>query len=165
MWGSLGVEISVKTPVTFAPPLVRGFLAAGVFSAAGWSQPPGGDCTLTASSGCCCGVKVCDAERAAASEACIESGADVVALLAASRSPCSGREREPFVGFRQVLLDADAAGIEDAEIILAVGDAVFRRSAEPLRRGLVIRLAVDAFGVETARLCIALAWPFSAAIM
>ena len=45
-------------------------------------------------------------------------------------------------------LDADAAGIEDAEIVLAVGDAVIGGLAEPFGRGLIVRLAVDALGIE-----------------
>ena len=37
---------------------------------------------------------------------------------------------------------------EDAEIVLAVGNAVFRGLAEPLCGGGVVRLALDAFGIE-----------------
>ena len=60
------------------------------------------------------------------------------------------------------MLDPDAAGIEDAEIVLAVGDAAIGAFAKPLGNGTVVCRTVDAFGVE-ARLCMALPWPFSAA--
>ena len=60
-------------------------------------------------------------------------------------------QREPLVGFREVLLDPDAAGIEDGEIVLAVRDAEIRPLAEPLHRRLVVRLAVDALGVDPER--------------
>ena len=78
----------------------------------------------------------------------IEPRAHVVALLGGFPVALAGREREPLVGFGQVLLHADAARIEDAEIVLAVGDAVVGGLAEPLCRAQVVGLAVDALGVE-----------------
>src|SRR5204862_6706877 len=57
-------------------------------------------------------------------------------------------EADPFEVFGEVLLDADAAGIEDAEVELAVGDAAIGRLAEPLRRALVIGALAAAVGVE-----------------
>ena len=45
-------------------------------------------------------------------------------------------------------LVAEAAGVEDAEVELAVTDAVFGRPAEPLRGSGVIRLAVAALGEQ-----------------
>src|SRR5206468_1803288 len=57
-------------------------------------------------------------------------------------------EREPFVGFGEVLVDPDPARIKDTEVVLAVRDAAARGLAEPLRSGLVVRLAVDTLGVE-----------------
>src|SRR5581483_10586336 len=46
------------------------------------------------------------------------------------------------------LVDADAAGIEDAEIVLAVGDAAIGGLAEPLRRALVVGALAAAVRVE-----------------
>src|SRR4029079_12421318 len=57
-------------------------------------------------------------------------------------------QRTPSVGFTQVALHADAASVEDGEIVLAVADAVGGGLAEPLRRHLVVGLAVDALGIE-----------------
>src|SRR5207244_4133029 len=58
------------------------------------------------------------------------------------------RKREPLVGFGEVLVDANAARIKDSEIVLAVCDALVGRLAEPLRRGAIVGLAIDALGVE-----------------
>ncbi len=46
------------------------------------------------------------------------------------------------------MFDADAAGIEDAEVELAVGDAAVRRLAEPFRSILVIGALAAAVSVE-----------------
>src|SRR5208283_175151 len=48
----------------------------------------------------------------------------------------------------EVLFDADAAGIEDAEVELAVGDAAIGGLAEPLSRVLVVGALAAAVGVE-----------------
>src|SRR5690348_1060448 len=62
----------------------------------------------------------------------VEARADVVALLGGFLVALAGRKREPLVGFGQILLDPDAARVEDAQIVLAVGDAVVGGIAEPL---------------------------------
>src|SRR5581483_6944603 len=69
----------------------------------------------------------------------IEALGDIVALLRGVRVALGCREAEPLEGFGEVLLDADAAGIEDAEVKLAVGDAAVSRLAEPACRALVVR--------------------------
>src|SRR5207237_10406008 len=61
-----------------------------------------------------------------------------VALATGVRVALGCRQAEPFEGFGEVLFDADAAGIEDAEVELAVGDAAVGGFAEPDRRALVI---------------------------
>src|SRR6185437_5925969 len=53
----------------------------------------------------------------------VEAFGDIVALVARICIALCGGEAEPFEGFGEVLFDADAAGIEDAEVELAVGDA------------------------------------------
>src|ERR1043166_2594970 len=78
----------------------------------------------------------------------VDARRNVVPLLGRVLVALVGGEREPLVGLGEVLFDADAAGIQDAEIVLAVGDAAVGGLAEPLRRDAVVRLAVDAFGVE-----------------
>src|SRR6266702_8677901 len=77
----------------------------------------------------------------------IETLGDVVALAGSIRVTLGGRKGEPFVGLGEVLLHADAAGIEDAEVELAVGDAAVGGLAEPLRRALVVGAASAAIGV------------------
>src|SRR5262249_60066490 len=71
----------------------------------------------------------------------IEALGDIVALARGVRVALRRRQAEPFERLGKVLLDADAAGVEDAEVELAVGDATIGRLAEPLRGALVIRLA------------------------
>ena len=78
----------------------------------------------------------------------VEPLGDIVALAAGIRIALGGREAEPFEGFGEVLFDADAAGIEDAEVELAVGDAAIGGLAEPLRRALVVGALAAAVGVE-----------------
>jgi len=131
--------------------LVAAGLAAGLVAAAGagaGSQPPAGAATLMAASGCGSGVKVWIASLAAASDWASRRLAISSRLRPESASPWASREAEPFEGFGEVLFDADAAGIEDAEIELAVGDAAIGRLAEPLRRALVIGALAAAIGVE-----------------
>ena len=53
----------------------------------------------------------------------IEALGNIVALVGSVRVALRRRQAEPFEGFGKVLFDADAAGIEDAEIELAVRDA------------------------------------------
>src|SRR5439155_21106857 len=59
-----------------------------------------------------------------------------------------GGEREPFERLGEILLDPDAARVEDAEVVLTVRGAAIGGLAEPLRRGAVVGLAIDAFRVE-----------------
>ncbi len=95
--------------------------------------PAGGHFDLDGRVGLRLGGPVLSTELVAAcSEAWIEAGADVVALLeAASLSPSRAASANHLIGFRQILLDADAARIQHAEIELAVGDAVDGGLAEP----------------------------------
>jgi len=62
----------------------------------------------------------------------IEPLSDVVALAHRVLVAPLGCDREPLVGLGQVLLDPDAAGMEDRQIVLAVGDAVAGRVIDPL---------------------------------
>jgi hypothetical protein len=65
----------------------------------------------------------------------VEALRDIVALAAGVGVALGCRQAEPFEGFGEVLLHADAAGIEDAEVELAVGDAAlggFRNHCEAL---------------------------------
>src|SRR5947207_996503 len=78
----------------------------------------------------------------------VEPGGDIVALLSRVLVALLSCKREPLVGFGEVLVDADSAGIEDAEIVLAVRDAAIGGLAEPLCGLTVVGLAVDALGVE-----------------
>ncbi len=114
----------------------------------GASQPPGGALALMASSGCGSADHFCTASFAAASVCGSRWAATSSRFLAASPSPLLGRQREPLVGFGVVLLHADAAGVKDGEIVLAVGDAAIGGLAEPLRGSAVIGRAVDALGIE-----------------
>ena len=87
-----------------------------------------------ASSGCGSGVKVWIASLAAASDCGSSRLATSSRLRRGVGVALRRRQAEPFEGFGEVLFDADAAGIEDAEVELAVGDAAIGRLAEPLRR-------------------------------
>ena len=78
----------------------------------------------------------------------VEPLGDIVALADRIRVALRRGQAEPFEGFGEVLFDADAAGIEDAEVELAVGDAAIGRLAEPLRRALVVGALAAAVGVE-----------------
>ena len=78
----------------------------------------------------------------------VETGGDLVALLCRFVVAGIGAKRKPLVGLGVILLHADAARIEDCEIVLAVGDAVLGGLAEPLGGGAVIRRAVDALRVK-----------------
>src|SRR5262249_31319460 len=60
----------------------------------------------------------------------------------------------------EIRIDPDAAGIEDAEIVLAVRDALVGRLAEPLRGGAIVGLTVDAFRVEHGEIVDRLGVPF-----
>src|SRR5262245_6383061 len=94
------------------------------------------------------GAKGLDRELGGGERLRVEALCDVVALACRIRvSLCRG-EAEPFVGFGEVLLDADAAGIEDAEVVLAVGDATIGSLAEPLRRARVVWAAAAAISIE-----------------
>ena len=87
----------------------------------------------------------------------VEAAGDLVAFLGGVTVAFAAGEREPLERFRQVGLDADAAGIEDRQIVLAVDDAVVGGLAEPARRGRIVGLAVDALGITAPRGC---AWPW-----
>src|SRR5207249_3388225 len=78
----------------------------------------------------------------------VEALGDIVALAPRIRIALASGEAEPFEGFGEVLFDADAAGIEDAEVELAVGDAAVGGLAEPGRRALVVGALAAAIGVE-----------------
>src|SRR6188508_58322 len=78
----------------------------------------------------------------------VEASRYVVALLGGILVALLRGEREPLVGFGEVLIDADPAGIEDSEIVLAVRDALVGGLAEPLGGGAIVGLAVDALGIE-----------------
>src|SRR5438132_408379 len=78
----------------------------------------------------------------------VQARSDIVAFLGRVLIALLGRERKPLVGFREVLVDADAAGVKDAEIVLAVCNAPVGGFAEPLRRLAVVGLAVDPFGIK-----------------
>src|SRR5258707_1322837 len=71
-----------------------------------------------------------DRERGRGQRLGIEALGDIVALAAGIRIALGCSEAEPFEGFSEILFDADAAGIEDTEVELAVGDAAIRRLAE-----------------------------------
>jgi hypothetical protein len=77
----------------------------------------------------------------------IQARGDLVALLGGFAVALRRCQSEPLVRLCDVLVGAEATGAQDAEIILAVGDAMLRRLAEPGRCGGVVRLAVDAFGL------------------
>src|SRR5271170_2666003 len=66
----------------------------------------------------------------------VETGGDLITLLNGVLVTLPGREEEPFVGFAEILLHADAARVEDGEVVLAVGDAAISGLAEPLCCGL-----------------------------
>ena len=78
----------------------------------------------------------------------IETRSDVIPLLGRFDVAFARRQREPLVGFGQVLLDTDAARVEDGKIVLAVGNPVVRSLAEPFGGGLIVRLALDPLGIE-----------------
>src|SRR5271163_1664358 len=60
----------------------------------------------------------------------IEMGRHLVALLGGIAVALIGGEQEPLVGLRVILFDADAARVENGEIVLAVGDAAIGGLAE-----------------------------------
>ena len=93
-------------------------------------------------------MKVWIASLAAASDWASSRLAISSRLRAGVRVALRCRQAEPFEGFGEVLFDADAAGIEDAEVELAVGDAAIGGLAEPLRRALVVGALAAAVGVE-----------------
>ncbi len=88
-------------------------LAGAVASAAAVSQPPAGVLTCDRRLRLRLGRPGLHRGLRRRQRLLVEPGADVVALLGGFPVALAGREREPLVGFGQVLLDADAAGIED----------------------------------------------------
>src|SRR5580698_11006082 len=71
----------------------------------------------------------------------IKLRSDFVAFLSSIFIALIGSEREPFVRLSEVLRHADTARIQDAEIVLAVGDAAISGFAEPMGGVAVIRRA------------------------
>src|SRR3954469_20194361 len=61
----------------------------------------------------------------------VEALGDIVALAPGIGVALGCSEAEPFEGFGEVLFDTDAAGIEDAEVELAIGNAAIGGLAEP----------------------------------
>src|ERR1700733_8910349 len=78
----------------------------------------------------------------------IETLGNVVALATSVNIALRCGQAEPLEGFGEVLVNADAAGVENAEIILAVGDAAIGGLAEPLRRALVVGALAAAVGIQ-----------------
>ena len=60
-----------------------------------------------------------------------------------------GGEAEPFEGFSEILFHADAAGVKNAEVVLAIGDAARGGLPEPFGCALVIRPFAAAIGIES----------------
>src|SRR5258708_9040672 len=73
---------------------------------------------------------------------------NIVTLVRRVRVALRRCQAEPFEGFGEVLFDADAAGIEDTEVELAVGNAAVGGFAEPFRGALVVGALAAAIGVE-----------------
>src|SRR5579883_894721 len=73
---------------------------------------------------------------------------NLIPLLQGVLVAARGRQSEPLVRLRIALGDADPAGVQDAEVELAIGDAMVRRLVEPVRCVAVVGWAVDAFGIE-----------------
>src|SRR6266436_7649785 len=73
---------------------------------------------------------------------------DLVALASGVLIAAFCRQREPRIRFGEVALDAGAARIQDREIVLAIDDAMRSGPAEPLRRGRIVRPAIEACGIE-----------------
>ena len=90
----------------------------------------------------------------------VEMGGHFVTLLRCVLVAFSGRQEEPLVGFGEILLDTKAAREKDGEVVLAVGDAVLRGLAEPLRGRPVVAWAVDAFGIKDGQIVHGLAVTF-----
>src|SRR6202035_5517995 len=78
----------------------------------------------------------------------VETGGNFVAFLRRVLVALDRGQRKPFVGLGVILRHAGAAGVQDAEIVLAVGDAVIGGLAEPVGGVGVIRRPVDALGIE-----------------
>ena len=113
--------------------------------------------TVIASAGCGSGAPLLAPPAARPSSAsCVEMAGDLVALLRRVLVAVPGGEEEPLVGLGEVLLHADAARVEDGEIVLAVGDASIGGLAEPLRGGAVVRSCRRRLRHKARRDC---AWP------
>src|SRR5258707_5332794 len=94
------------------------------------------------------GGKGLDRELGGGERLGVKAFRNIVTLVRRVRVALRRRQAEPFEGFGEVLFDADAAGIENAEGELAVRDAAVGGLAEPLRRALVIGALAAAIGVE-----------------
>jgi hypothetical protein len=73
---------------------------------------------------------------------------DLVASLASVAVALLGRQREPFVGLDKVDADAEAPGIEHAQIILAVGDVEIGGLGEIRGGARIVRLRRRAFAEQ-----------------
>src|SRR5690606_12464018 len=62
-----------------------------------------------------------------------------------------GRNGKPLVGFTKVLRRSVAAGIQDGEVELAIGNAEFGGLREPANGGSIVWLARDAGGVQDGK--------------
>ena len=94
------------------------------------------------------GGKGLDRELCGGERLRVEAFCDIVALAGGVGVALRCGEAEPLEGFGEVLFDADTAGIEDAEIVLAVGHAPVGRLAEPLGGSLVVGAFAAAIGFE-----------------
>ena len=78
----------------------------------------------------------------------VELDLDQVALPCGFSVAVLGGESEPFIGCGQVLRHANPVLGEDAEIVLAVGDAAIGSFAEPLGGVAIVRRPLDALSIK-----------------
>ena len=78
----------------------------------------------------------------------VERLGDIVARLGGIGIAAAGGQREPLVRLLEVSADAEAAGIEHAQVELAVGHAAVGGLLEPLGGGFELLLAQLAAGIE-----------------
>src|SRR5215212_11812013 len=119
-------------PVASRPSLMNGGGALGRSRLGAGLARGGRRCRIPATGGCrhvdgVVGLRLhrkgLDREPGRSLRLDVEALGDIVALAPGIRVALGCREAEPFEGFGEVLFDTDAAGIEDAEVELAVGDA------------------------------------------
>src|SRR3984885_10018094 len=90
----------------------------------------------------------------------VETGNDLIAFLRGVLVALLGGEEEPLVGLGKALIDADAAYIEDRQIVLAVSNAKVGGLAEPLRRGAIVGCAGGTLGIKDRKIMHGLAVTF-----